>query len=436
MLAARSAARFCDLHVYRLGGQYALSGRPLSQVNYAGALPFTYPPAAALVFTVFAVLPWPAAATLMTAASAIALPAVLYFALRLRPVSVWLTRGTAARLALVAAAAALWLEPVRTTLGYGQVNILLALLITWDLSRTDGARLKGAGIGLAAGLKLTPAIFVLYLALTRRYRAAAVAAGTFAATVGAGFVIVPSSARWYWTGTFLDAGRVGSGQQQAMTINQSLLGLLARALHTANVPAPWLAVVVLAGLAGLALAARAGRAGDEAAGFSLCAITGLLVSPVSWTHHWVIVIPALLLAAVRAWHRTAPRRPAVLAWLAILASVVAGWTGVIRHPPRSAGPLRPLHFLLGSGYVIMALAVLAVAAWTSATSQVHAPRDEAPDVGGQGGVSVPEQWQSFLPRGQRRRPVAGRVMHAAEVDQECSSRMAGAQHAEQVDSSA
>jgi Glycosyltransferase family 87 len=379
VLAARGAARFCDLHVYRLGGQDVLSGTPLSQVNYAGALPFTYPPAAALVFTVFAVLPWPAAASLMTTASAIALPAALYFALRLPPVSSWLDRPAAAWLAVVAAAGALWLEPVRTTLAYGQVNILLALLVTWDLSRPDGTRLKGAALGLAAGIKLIPAIYVVYLLLTRRYRAAAVATGTFAATIGAGFAIVPSSARWYWTGTFLDAGRVASGKQQAMTINQSLLGMLARQLHTTKVPVPWLALVVLVGLAGLALAARAGRAGNEAAGFSLCAITGLLVCPVSWTHHWVIAVPALLLAAVTSWHTAAPRRPATLARLAVLAAVAAaGWAGVVRHAPRQAGPL---HFLLGNGYVLIGLAALAVAAWPLASDRHESPGGPAAPAG-------------------------------------------------------
>lgn len=375
VLAARSAGRFCDLHVYRAGGQAVLSGTPLSQVNYAGYLPFTYPPAAALVFTVFAVLPWTAAATLMTAASAIALPAVLYFALRLPPVSSWLARGTAVRLAFVAAAAALWLEPVRTTLAYGQVNILLALLITWDLSRPDGARLKGAALGLAAGIKLTPAIFVIYLLLTRRYRAAAVAAGTFAATIGAAFAIVPASAAWYWTGAFFDAGRVSTGPHQALTINQSLLGMLARVRHTTNVPPAWLAVVVLVGLAGLALAARAGRTGNEAAGFSLSAITGLLISPVSWSHHWVIAIAALLLAAVTAWHNGAPRRPAALAWLAVLAAVAAvGWTGIVRHTPSSVSPL---HFLLGNGYVLIALATLAIAARPVVSARRRARPDPA-----------------------------------------------------------
>lgn len=387
VLAARSAGRFCDLHVYRVGGLDVLSGTPLSQVNYAGYLPFTYPPAAALVFTVFAVLPWTAAAALMTAASAIALPVALYFALRLPPVSSWLDRGPAARLALVAGTAALWLEPVRTTLAYGQVNILLALLITWDLSRPDGARLKGVALGLAAGIKLTPAIFVVYLLITRRYRAAAVAAGTFAATIGAAFAIVPSSAAWYWTGTFLDTGRVSTGPHQALTINQSLLGMISRVLHTTKIPGGWLAVVVLVGLAGLALAARAGRAGNDAAGFSLTAITGLLICPVSWTHHWVIAIPALLLTAVAAWHNGAPRRPAALARLAVLAGVAAvGWTGIVRHTPSAA---TPLHFLFGNSYVLIASAALAIAAWPvvavrhqKPTAPAERPERELEPVGG------------------------------------------------------
>src|SRR5579872_6728102 len=209
IVAWRSAGKFCDLHVYRLGGQYVLDGKQLSQVNYAGFLPFTYPPAAALVFTGLAVLPWPAAAVLMTMASEAGLAATLFFALRLRPVSAWLSRPAAARLALAAAAGFLWLEPVRTTLSYGQVNILLALLIVWDLSRPDGVRLKGAAIGLAAGLKLTPAVFILYLLANRRYRAAAVASAVLAGTVAAGFAVAPGSSAWYWGGTFLNPAHVG-----------------------------------------------------------------------------------------------------------------------------------------------------------------------------------------------------------------------------------
>lgn len=366
VLAARGAARFCDLYVYRLGGRDVLSGTPLSQVNYAGYMPFTYPPVAALLFTVFAALPWTATTTLMTAASAVALPAALYFALRLPPVSSWLARGDAARLALTAATAALWLEPVRATLAYGQIDVLLALLICYDISRPDGARFKGAGIGLAAGIKLTPGIFAVYLLLTRRYRAAAVAAVTFGATVAAGYAVIPSSAAWYWQGTFLDPGRVGNGHLQVMTMNQSLLGMLARLLHRGTVPAGWLVLVGLTGVAGLALATWHGRAGNEAAGFSLCAVTGLLICPVSWTHHWVLAVPGLLLAAVMIWHRGWHSRRATLAWLLVLAGVaVIGWTGLVRRISAPGGPLHlsPAGIVAGDSYVLAGLVALAVAAW-------------------------------------------------------------------------
>ncbi len=370
-VAAYTAGKFCDLHVYRLGGHDVLSGMPLSQVNYAGYMPFTYPPAAALIFTVLAVPPWTATAALATGVSAAGFAATLYLALRLRPVSSWLSRGAAARLALAAGAAAIWLEPVRTTLAYGQINVLLTLLILYDLSRPDTARLKGAAIGLAAGIKLTPAIFAVYLLATRRYRAAAVAAAVLAVTIAAGYAVLPSSSAWYWDMTFLNPAHVGAIQ---LTMNQSLLGALARGLHTTNVRPLWLALIVLAGLAGLALAARAGRAGDEAGGFSLCAVTGLLASPISWTHHWVIVVPSLLLAVVTTWHRGTVARwsPAVrtasLVRLTVLAGVAAiGWTRLVRRVPEPSGPLHLslLHFVTGDGYVLIGLGVLAMAASSS-----------------------------------------------------------------------
>jgi alpha-1,2-mannosyltransferase len=367
-LAAFSAARFVDLHVYLLGGQAVRNGAPLYQLRYAGHLPFTYPPAAAIIFTVLTLAPWTATAALVTAASAVALPATLYCALRLPPVPSWLDRSSAIRLALAAGAAAVWLEPIHTTLAYGQINVFLALLILYDLSRADNARLKGAGIGLAAGIKLTPAIFTLYLLATRRYRAAAVAAAVFAATVLAGYTVLPASSASYWDMTFLNPAHVGGIQ---LVMNQSMLGAIARGLHTSQVTSGWLALIAATGLAGLALAARAGRAGNEALGFSLCAITALLVSPISWTHHWVIAVPALLLAALATWRRwagarrAARPRPAVLAWLAVLAGVaVAGWSGLVRRvPDNHALHLSPLQLVCGDAYVLIGLGVLAVATW-------------------------------------------------------------------------
>jgi alpha-1,2-mannosyltransferase len=359
-LAATGRARFTDLHVYRLGGEAVLHGTSLYSVRYAG-LPFTYPPFAALIFAPAAVLPWPLAAALLTAASAVTLPVMLYLALRLPPAGSWLSARDAWRLALAAAAAAIWLEPVRTALSYGQVDLFLAAGVLYDLSRPDTSRHKGIATGLAAGFKLTPAIFVVYLLITRRYRAAATAATIFAATVIAGFAVMPASSAHYWDITFLNPQRISPVQNDE---NQSLLGAMARTQHTPQVGLPWLALAILVAVAGLALAARAHRRGDEALGFSLCAITGLLISPISWTHHWVIAVPALLLAGL-ALYRGRPRNPLArsLGVAAVAVLAIIGWARLAREVPSSNWLHLPaLGIAYSEVYVLAGLAALALAA--------------------------------------------------------------------------
>ena len=360
VLAARGHAHFIDLRVYRMGGAAALHGRDLYGLRHDG-LPFTYPPFAAVVFIVLAVVPWSVAAVTLTAASVAALPAALYLALLLP----WSSRPDVTQVrvpvALIAGAAAVWLEPVRTTLGYGQVDILLAAAVLYDLTLPDGARRKGIAIGLAAGLKLTPAIFVGYLLITRRLRAAAMAAIASAVTVALGFAVLPGSSAWYWAGTFVRPSHVSPiGDAE----NQSLLGALARMLHTDHVMALWLLLAIAVALTGLALAAAASRRGDEALGFSLCAITGLLVSPISWTHHWVIAIPPLLLAGVAAWrgYRTGNMATAIAGAAAIAMIAIIGWARVARHVPGSGWLGLPAPALASSTvYVILGLLVLALA---------------------------------------------------------------------------
>ncbi|HEY2443083.1 MAG TPA: glycosyltransferase 87 family protein [Streptosporangiaceae bacterium] len=390
-VAAAGQAGLTDLHVYRMGGAAALHGTSLYGPRYHG-LPFTYPPFAAAVFVVLTVLPWAAAATLLTAASAAALPLMLYLALRLpsaaaggrqtahrcppvgskpqidalraagaRPAAAWLSRRDAARLALAAAALAIWLEPVRTTLNYGQVDLLLAAAVLYDLAVPDSARRKGVATGLAAGLKLTPAIFVAYLLLTRRYRAAATAAAVCAATLGIGYAVLPASSARYWGGMFLSPGHISPVSDPQ---NQSLQGALARTLHTASPAHLWLPLAIVVALAGLMLAARAQRRGDEALGFALCAVTGLLISPISWTHHWVIAVPALLLAATALYRdRTRSRRARRLGLAAIAAPAVIGWARMARVVPgRHWLHLPALGILDSEIYVIAGLLALTLAA--------------------------------------------------------------------------
>jgi alpha-1,2-mannosyltransferase len=294
-----------DLQVYLGGARQALHGpRDLYTWTYEGhpGIQFTYTPFAALVFTAGLALPATALMGLVTAVSVLALCATVAIAFRELG---W--RG-APRLGatLLVAGLALWTEPVQRALFLGQVELVLMALVTWDLCQPDRRRLKGVATGLAAGIKLVPLLFILYLLLTRRFRQAVVAAGTFAATVAIGFIAFPSaSATWWLDGDFAQAERTGfvSGQQ-----NQSLRGLLARltgSVHGSQ--APWLVLAVLVALAGLAAAVLLHRRGRPFAGLMACALTALLVSPISWDHHWVWIAPGLALI-IDAGH-SAARRP-------------------------------------------------------------------------------------------------------------------------------
>ena len=366
-LAARSTAHFVDLRVYRMGGSAVLHGEHLYQLRLVW-LPFTYPPFAAVVFTTLAAVPWTAAVTGLTAASVVALPAALYLVQRLPGPVRQPDRAAAWTVALAVAAAAVWLEPASATLGYGQVDILLTAAVLYDLSLPEGARRKGVMIGLAAGLKLTPAIFAVYLLITGRRRAAATATAVFAGTVAAGFATLPASSAWFWAGRFASPGHVSPVQDPQ---NESLAGALARTMHTADVLSAWLPLAAVVAVAGLALAAAAARRGDEALGFGLCAVTGLLVSPISWIHHWVIAIPALLVAALTAGraYRAGNLPAAVPVTIAITATAVIGWTGLAGDTPRSGWLALPAWVLVRSVcYVLIGLAVLVTGACSQARS--------------------------------------------------------------------
>jgi alpha-1,2-mannosyltransferase len=223
---------------------------------------------------------------------------------------------------------ALWLGPVQQTLYFGQINLILMLIVVADLSLPDTNRFKGIGVGLAAGFKLTPLIFVAYLLFTRRFRAAAVALATFALTILISFVLLPTQSRRYWVnGLFLNSHRAGSNE--AVT-NQSLNGALTRLTGSLATAHPyWLAASVIIGLGGLLLAARASRQGREMLGILTCALTGLLISPISWVHHWVWIAPVLVVAADMAIRAGAPgagrllseRRSSLWRW--------AAWAGVV-----------------------------------------------------------------------------------------------------------
>ncbi|QRX92237.1 MULTISPECIES: glycosyltransferase 87 family protein [Streptomyces] len=299
-----------DLMVYRAEGETARAGKDLyDMVATSARLPNTYPPFAALLFVPLTFFGVPVMRTLATAGNLVLLVAVIHLSLRLvgRPRRMPPLAATLALSALL-----VWCEPVWTTLRYGQINLLLAVLVLWDLTRRDTNRWAGIGIGIAAGIKLTPALFAVFLALAgavhavRRLRSgagwraawnpwlrqAAVATGTFGATALLSAIVLPRDSHRFWTEIVFAADRVGEVE---ITANQSLRGVLARLLHTHDPGTAWLVLATVAAAAGLALAAAALLRGERAWATLTCAATALLISPISWSHHWVWSVPMLIL---------------------------------------------------------------------------------------------------------------------------------------------
>jgi alpha-1,2-mannosyltransferase len=330
-----------DLHVYRLGGKVAAQQAPVYNPRLAAplydwpgrGLKFTYPPFAAMVFTILLLPSWTLLLKLSIAVNIAALAAAIWVtlgALGYRPGSARLG-GT-----LLLAGALLWIEPVQRTLYLGQIELVLMALIMWDLGQPDRRWWKGAGVGLAAGIKLVPLIFIPYLLLTRRFRQAAVAAGTFAATAVLGAIVLPADSRaWWLDGLFLKSSRTGFPAWEG---NQSLEGLITRLSGSIAAGQPlWHVAACVTLIVGIASAAALDRAGHRTVGVLTCALTGLLVSPISWDHHWVWIAPAVTVLVVYGIRARRSLRWAYLAGAGLLAAIFGAWPGFLWGQPLDLG---------------------------------------------------------------------------------------------------
>jgi alpha-1,2-mannosyltransferase len=363
-----------DLNIYNQAGLIVRHAPDtLYTWHFLPGVQYIYTPFAALGFAAGSLLPWAVLKWLMTAAS---LAAML--------LTVWVTftqLGWSGRrrvgAVLGVSSVALWTEPVLRSLQVGQIELVLMALIAWDLCQPDHRKWKGAGVGLAAGIKLVPLIFIPYMILAGKLRQAAVALGVFLATAAVGFAALPhESVKWWLTGYFLHAGDF-SNTTLGSLLNQSLLALITRTPAGAgSVTALWLTFAAATGCIGLAAAAALARSGRPTAGWVTCAVTGVLISPVSWDNHWVWIVPAGVLltdAAVRA-------RGAARAGYAVLIAVLAGvfldwpvhWTGRLafvphglvgfdaaRHPMSEIFHLNSVQLIGWNLFVLSGLAVFA-----------------------------------------------------------------------------
>ncbi|MEO9330083.1 glycosyltransferase 87 family protein [Gordonia aurantiaca] len=349
-----------DFDVYRMGGQVLRDGGDLygllPRLAEGAYLPFTYPPLAAALFTVFTVVPLWLGQALFTAISIGCLLLVC------RIVVSHLTDRPSADLwwlAVAATAVGLWLEPVRDTLNFGQINIVLMALVVVDALLGRGKWWRGLLVGLAISIKLTPAVFLLLLFLRRDWRALIVGAASAIAYAGLGYLIAPDDSVQYWTSTLVDTDRIGDVN---FANNQSIRGELARLGVESQVA--WFVVALVVGLliawAGRRLLAAADAHDDRVADVAavMCvAFAWLFCSPVAWDHSWAWIVPLLLVLSALA---VRPGASQVWWWLTGTGLVLFAVAPHQHLPHRFDAELTWAWWqhLIGSAYLIWGLAVI------------------------------------------------------------------------------
>lgn len=345
-----------DLDVYRIGGLTWLHGGnlygALPRTSAGIRLPFTYPPVAAVVLSPLAVVPMAVAGSALTLAS-IALTWVV-----LRVFTRSLSSGIDPWWLLPAA---LELEPVRATLNFGQVNIALMALVAVDCLHAQPRWPRGVLVGLAGAVKLTPMAFMLFFLIRDDRRAAGTAAVSFGAVTCGGFILDWHDSVRYWTGVVFNTSRPGS---PASVSNQSISGVLARSglgPPSQGDTAAWLALSVAVVVVAMIGMRRALADGEPAWALSLNALAALLISPISWSHHWVWAGPGLMCLAVKG-RRHAWRAGSGAAWAGlVLFEVAPMW--LLPHSSNRELGWAWWEQVIGDTYVIFGVVVLVLAAW-------------------------------------------------------------------------
>jgi alpha-1,2-mannosyltransferase len=372
-----------DIDVYRMGGQAWLDGHPLysPDVKFHTPiglnLPFTYPPLAAVIFAPFAWLGMPAASVTITAITLVLLLVSTMMVLtrldvwsgsRVVPGPAWLRRWWLT--ASIVAFATLNLEPIQANFAFGQINVVLMTLVIAECVPQRTPWPRGLLLGLGIALKLTPAVFLLYFLLNRDRRAVLTSLASVVATIAAGFALAWNDSWEYWTHTVRNTDRIGSA---SLNTNQNIAGTLARlGLDDHQRFLPWVLACFLVLALTVWAARRALRAGEPVLAVICIALFGLAVSPVSWSHHWVWMLEAVIVTGVLAWRR----RNVALAFVTAAGLAAMYWTPLDLMPKHHETTACWWRQLVGVSYLWWALATIVVAGATVAvrTSSATAPR--------------------------------------------------------------
>lgn len=343
-----ATGKLLDLSVFRDAGYAITANLPLysEQFPSASGFRFIYPPFAAILFAPMAAVPQTA---LQIGWSALNLFLLWWI---LRTVLVRLRVRPANLVALALLGPTLIFEPVRSNFEFGQVNIVLMALVVADCLGVLPRRLRGVGIGIAAGIKITPAAFGLVLLLRRDFAGAARALIAFGATVLIGFLARPQESLYFWATEFFRTDRAGGHE---FSRNQALTGLITRwgaAGHTKDVL--WLLGVTAIIVAAVYAGHRFTRSGMHVAATAVVALAALLAAPLAVTHHWVyavLLVPLMVAPQHRRW------RPLLIAsgivfvigpHIALPGPDVAGVEAVLRQVIGNAQAITGVVLLIGA----------------------------------------------------------------------------------------
>lgn len=363
-----------DVDVYRMGGQAWLQGRPLyadgTVFHTQGGidLPFTYPPLAAIAFAPLALVSLTVAGIAINAVTCALLMVSIWIVLTRLDVAeswqltepAWVRRGWLAAGAM--ALAMKYLEPIQANFSFGQINVVLMTLVIADCVPRRTPWPRGVLVGLAIALKLTPAVFLLYFVLRRDVRAVLTALASFVALTLVGFALAWRDSLEYWTVTVRHTDRIGDA---TLNTNQNAAGALARLGWDGRVHFVVWTAVCLAVLGLTVWAARRALAADEPTLAVIgVALFGLVVSPVSWSHHWVWGAPAIVVTAVVAYRR----RDVALALVSAAGAALMTWPLIDLLPEHQETEASWWRQLFGMSYVWWALAAILVTGWRMASA--------------------------------------------------------------------
>jgi alpha-1,2-mannosyltransferase len=296
-----------DFRVYRMGGQSVVDGDgslyTRSFGEGEGSLLFTYPPFAALAFTVLTLVSAETGALLFVWLSILIAAATSLLATRylggFRTVRDVVMHPTALPLAIAGTGLVSLLGPWRETMAFSQVNILLFAMIAADLLSGPHRRMPtGLLTGIAAGIKLTPLVFGLYFLVRGEWKQLFTMAAGFFGTIALGFLLLPAESATYWLQMLRDTGRIGG---EGYVDNLSLRGAILHFLGP-DFPStvPWLLISLLLVAATAYIIREARRRADRFLPIAMTSLLMLLISPISWSHHWVWIVVVLAVLAGQA----------------------------------------------------------------------------------------------------------------------------------------